>query len=59
MTANIPGYTYDTAEAAQSPISTNDFDKMKQAVLFDDNDIRSLNMSHDILKDHVEAMQVI
>ncbi len=56
MTAHIPGYTYGTAEAAISPISVDDFAKLKQATLFGDDDVRYLRMSHDILKGQTEEI---
>ena len=56
MTANIPGYTYGSAEVASSPISLDDFANLKQATLFGDDDVRCLKMSHDILKDQVEEI---
>ena len=56
MTANIPGYTYGTAEVAKSPLSMDDFSNLKQATLFGDEDVRYLRMSHDILKDQVEQI---
>lgn len=56
MTANIPGYTYGSAEVAKSPLSVDDFGKLKQATLFGDEDVRYLKMSHDILKDQVEEI---
>lgn len=56
MTANIPGYTYGTAEVAKSPLSMDDFANLKQATLFGDEDVRYLKMSHDILKDQVEQI---
>jgi hypothetical protein len=54
--ADIPGYTYGSAAVAKSPITLEDFEKMKASVLFDDDDVRYLRMSHDIIKDHVEEI---
>lgn len=56
MTANIPGYTYGTAEVATSPISVDDFAKLKQAALFSEDDVRYLKMSHDVLKGQIEEI---
>ncbi len=56
MTTNIPGYTYGSAEVTKSPLSMDDFAKLKQAALFGDEDVRYLKMSHDILKDQVEPI---
>ena len=56
VTTNIPGYTYGSADLKKSPVSIDDFEKLKQASLFGDDDIRYLRMSHDVLKDQVEQI---
>jgi hypothetical protein len=38
------------------PVSVSEFALMKKSALFDDHDIESLQMSHDILADQVEAI---
>lgn len=53
-TAQIPGYTYGTAAVAPAPITMEDFQKLKTAVLFSDEDVKYLKMSYDVLKDQVE-----
>lgn len=53
---NIPGYTYGTAAVARSPVTPADFELMKKSVLFGDEDIKYLRLSHDVLKDQVEAI---
>ena len=53
---HIPGYTLHNSELARSPVSLADFDKMKASALFGDEDLKYLHLSHDILKDHVEAI---
>lgn len=50
----IPGYTYGTEAVPAAPISMDEFSKLKQAVLFTDEDVRYLRMSADVLKDQVE-----
>jgi len=55
-TTSIPGYTYGTAEAARSPLTMNDFDLLKQSVLFDAEDERYLRMAGGVLADQVEAI---
>lgn len=55
-TTNIPGYTYGSTDLKKSPLSIDDFTKLKQASLFGDDDVRYLKMSHDILKDQVEQI---
>ncbi len=53
---HIPGYTYGTAAVARSPVTLAEFERMKQSVLFGEEDVRYLRMSYDILKDQVEAI---
>jgi len=53
---NIPGYTHGTSAAAPSPLTPADFALMQKSVLFGDEDITYLRLSHDVLKDHVEAI---
>lgn len=55
-TTSIPGYTYGTDQVARSPVTLADFDLMKKSVLFGDEDIEYLRLSHDVLKDQVEAI---
>jgi hypothetical protein len=53
---SIPGYTYGTAALARSPVTPAELELMKKTVLFGDEDVRYLRLSHDILKDQVEAI---
>ncbi len=53
---NIPGYIYSTNNVKQSPITLDDFNLMKKSVLFGDEDVNALRLSHDILKEQVEAI---
>ncbi|HWV47583.1 MAG TPA: protoglobin domain-containing protein, partial [Nitrospira sp.] len=50
----IPGYTYGAA--ATSPVTVADFELMKKSALFGDEDVKYLRLSHDIVKDQVEAI---
>jgi hypothetical protein len=52
----IHGYTYGTGAVARSPVSAADFDLMKKSVLFGDEDVKYLRLSHDVVKDQVEAI---
>lgn len=54
--SNIPGHTLGTAAVARSPVSLNDFEQMKASVLFGEEDVKYLRMSHDIVKGRVEAI---
>lgn len=50
----IPGYTYDTTAVAQSPLSVEELERLKQAVLFGPEDERYLRMAGEVLADQVE-----
>lgn len=45
------GYTYGTNKVSKSPFSLDDLKLLQQSLLFGDDDIKYLKMSHDILKD--------
>ncbi|MCV5941826.1 protoglobin domain-containing protein, partial [Escherichia coli] len=45
-----------TADVSRSPVSLDEFEKMKASVLFGDEDIKYLKMSYEILKDRTEAI---
>lgn len=55
-TTSIPGYTFGTADLTRSPVTPADFELMKKTVLFGDEDIKYLRLSHDVLRDQVEAI---
>jgi hypothetical protein len=52
----IPGYSYGTSAVTRSPVTLADFELMKKSVLFGDEDVKYLRLSHDVVKDHVEAI---
>jgi hypothetical protein len=54
--SDIHGYTYGTSAVTRSPVTLADFAQMKASVLFGDDDVRSLRMSHEVVKDEVEAI---
>lgn len=56
MSVNIPGYTHGAAEVPRSPVTLAEFEEMKKAALFGDEDVNALRQSYDILKDQVEAI---
>ena len=56
MSHHIHGYTYGTAAVAKSPVSLADFESMKKSALFGDEDVKALRLSHDVVKDQVEAI---
>ena len=52
----IPGYTSGTSIVARSPVTLADFELMKKSALFGDEDVKYLRLSHDVVKDQVEAI---
>lgn len=52
---SIPGYTHG-GQLPASPISMKEFDLLKQAALFTEEDVRYLRMSHEVLTDQTEAV---
>lgn len=52
----IAGYTYGNRDVPHSPLSLEDLDLLKKTVLFADEDIKYLRMSHEILKDQTSAV---
>ncbi|GIV85075.1 MAG: hypothetical protein KatS3mg052_2082 [Candidatus Roseilinea sp.] len=52
----IPGYTYGTPAVPRAPISLEEFEKIKTAVLFSDEDVKYLRLSRDVLADQIEAV---
>ncbi len=56
MKANIPGYTHGDASLLRSPVTLDDFELLKQSVLFGKEDVEYLRLSHDVVKGEVEAI---
>ena len=54
MAEGIAGYAYGTAEAARSPVSAEDLERLEQSVLFSEEDERALRMAADVLEDQVD-----
>lgn len=53
---NIPGYTQGTSAVPTSPVTMTDFEQMKASVLFGEEDVKYLRMSHSVVKDEVERI---
>jgi hypothetical protein len=53
---SIPGYTHGSPSLARSPVSLADFERMKQSVLWVPEDETYLRLSHEVVKDQVEAI---
>jgi hypothetical protein len=51
---HIPSYTYGTSQVAPSPLTLEDLDNLKKAVLFTEEDERYLRMAGEVLADQVE-----
>ena len=51
QTKKPAGYTYGTKQVAKSPFTLEDLKLLEQTLLFTDEDVKYLKMSHDILKD--------
>lgn len=56
MTTNISGYTYGTDAVARSPVTLADFELIKKSVLFSDEDVQYLRLSHGVVMDYVEEI---
>jgi hypothetical protein len=52
----IEGYTYGTAQAARSPLTSQEFDQLKQSVLFGAEDEQYLRLAGGVLADQIEAV---
>ncbi|WP_254523782.1 protoglobin domain-containing protein [Natrinema caseinilyticum] len=50
----IPGYTYGTDEVPDAPITVEEFDRLKQTVLFDDDDEDALRQAGDVLEGQID-----
>lgn len=51
---SIPGYTYGTSAVTRSPLSLDELEQLKQAVLFTEEDVHALRQSAEILDDQIE-----
>ncbi|MDR6845710.1 protoglobin domain-containing protein [Flavobacterium granuli] len=56
MEKTAAGYTYGTSQIATSPFSLENLKLLQQSMLFNDDDIKYLQMSYDILKDQTNAI---
>jgi len=52
--SNISGYTHGTV--SRSPVTLSDFAQMRASVLFGEDDVKYLQLSHTVVKDQVEAI---
>jgi hypothetical protein len=53
---SIHGYTHGSPAVPRSPVTLDDFELMKKAALFGDEDVRYLRLSHEIVKDQTEQI---
>jgi len=49
----IAGYTFGTEQTANSPLTLNDLELLKQTVLFMDEDERYLRLAGEVLEDQI------
>lgn len=54
--SQIPGYTYGSEQVARSPLSLEEFEKLKKAVLFAEEDERYLRLAGEVLRDQIEEV---
>ncbi|WP_222918874.1 protoglobin domain-containing protein [Natrinema sp. SYSU A 869] len=50
----IPGYAYGADDVPDAPISMDEFERLQQTVLFDEDDEESLQMAGDVLEDQID-----
>lgn len=53
---NIPGYTYGSPAVPVSPLSLEDLQRLKQTVLFTEEDEKSLRLAGEVLTEQVDAI---
>lgn len=56
MTEKIHGYTYGTADVSCSPVSLDDLELLKKAVMFTEEDELYLRMAGEVLADQIEEI---
>jgi len=52
----IPGYTMGTEQLPRSPVRLEDFELLKRTVLFNDEDVKYLRLSREVLADQIDAV---
>jgi len=55
-TKAVHGYTYGTSQIAKSPFTLEELKLLEQSMLFTDEDVKYLKMSHDILGGQTDAI---
>lgn len=56
MITEVTGYTYGTEVVAKSPLSIEEFELLKQTVLFTEEDEKYLHLAGEVLQDQIEAV---
>lgn len=54
--SEIPGYTYGSEKVARSPISLAEFENLKKAVLFTEEDQKYLQLAGEVLRDQIDEV---
>lgn len=52
--SDIPGYTYGEESVAESPLSDEEFERLKQTVMWSDEDEEHLRMAGDVLEGQID-----
>ena len=55
-TPSIPGYSFGTPAVPRSPLSLDDFARMREAALFGDDDVAALRRSLPVVRAHADAI---
>lgn len=55
----IPGYAYGSKALEHSPVTLEDFERMKKIALFGDDDILYLRLSHEVLKGQIDGILMV
>lgn len=53
---SIPGYAYGAESVPEAPISTEEFDRLKQSVMWSDEDDRALQEAGEVLEPQIEEI---
>ena len=56
MAIPIPGYTYGTEAVARSPVSTEELELLKKAVMFTEEDEHYLRLAGVVLADQIDEI---
>lgn len=52
----IPGYTYGMRDVTRSPVSAEEFERLKRTVLFSEEDEKYLRLTGEVIMDQLEEL---